>query len=380
MRGLNPRPSVYKTVLTSCLHPANLPKLQGFPTVSERAKNAKSARCEHQPDTKADTRMTENNMYLRGETWFLRAEINGQKYRESLHTPNVREARRLRDARLKVIQAQARHGAVDWAKAVVAWAEHTRGQIATTTYQRYWQSLGWCEPYLMGRMVGEVDGAIIRGLVEARRRVVSIASVRRDLTAVSRVLAYAQSAGWREGNPALDHIRLLRERRDPIVLPDEGSIQAVFAKCSPHLRSLAVAARSTGARQAELTGLKWSQFNELAGTLEIIKGKGNRRRVISLSAVALEHIAKLPRTSDLIFPSADGPWVSVSPAFAKTVKRAAPRVRFRFHDLRHLYAVEALRGGTSIYRVSQHLGHTSVSTTEIYLAHLTPEEADHVRQ
>ena len=182
------------------------------------------------------------------------------------------------------------------------------------------------------------------------------------------------------GNPALDHIRLLRERRDPIVLPDEGSIQAVFAKCSPHLRNLAVAARSTGARQAELTGLKWSQFNELAGTLEIIKGKGNRRRVISLSAAALEHIAKLPRTSDLIFPSADGPWVSVSPAFAKTVKRAAPRVRFRFHDLRHVYAVEALRGGTSIYRVSQHLGHTSVSTTEIYLAHLTPEEADHVRQ
>jgi integrase len=30
--------------------------------------------------------------------------------------------------------------------------------------------------------------------------------------------------------------------------------------------------------------------------------------------------------------------------------------------------------------VSQHLGHTSVLTTEIYLAHLTPEEADRVRE
>ena len=54
-------------------------------------------------------------------------------------------------------------------------------------------------------------------------------------------------------------------------------------------------------------------------------------------------------------------------------------VRFRY-DLRHLYAVETLRAGTSIYRVSQQLGHTSVKTTEIYLAHLTPEEADRVRQ
>ena len=78
-----------------------------------------------------------------------------------------------------------------------------------------------------------------------------------------------QAAGWREGNPALDAIRLLRERRDPIVLPDEESIQAVFGECSPALRSLTVAARLTGARQAELTALKWSQFNAEAGTLEI---------------------------------------------------------------------------------------------------------------
>ena len=150
--------------------------------------------------------------------------------------------------------------------------------------------------------------------------------------------------------------------------------------CSHALRNLAVAARLTGARQAELTALKWSQFNETAGTLEIIKGKGNRRRGIALSPAALDHIAKLPRIGDLIFPSADGPWISVPPAFAKTVRRAAPRVPFQFHDLRHLFAVEALRSGSSIYRVSQHLGHTSVKTTEIYLAHLTPEESEKARQ
>jgi hypothetical protein len=49
--------------------------------------------------------MTETNMYQRGETWFLRAEIGGKKYRESLHTANVREARRLRDARLSHVFA-----------------------------------------------------------------------------------------------------------------------------------------------------------------------------------------------------------------------------------------------------------------------------------
>jgi integrase/recombinase XerD len=324
--------------------------------------------------------MSETNMYAVRGQWYLRIEIGGKKYRESLHTDNVREARRLRDARLKVIEAQARHGAVEWAKAVVAWAEHAKGQISDRTMARYLGSLKSCEPYLIGRMVSAIDGAVIRSLVAARRRVVEIATVRRDLTAISRVLAYAQSIGWREGNPALDAFRTLRERRDPIVLPDDGSIDSVLSRCSPALRNLAIAARLTGARQAELTALKWPQFNEAAGTLEILKGKGSRRRVITLSLAARDHIAKLPRTSESILPSSEGGWKSPSPAFAKAVKRAAPRVAFRFHDLRHLYAVETLRAGVSIYRVSQHLGHTSVATTEIYLAHLTPEEAERSRQ
>ena len=58
------------------------------------------------------------------------------------------------------------------------------------------------------------------------------------------------------------------------------------------------------------------------------------------------------------------------------MKREPGFKRFRFHDLRHLFAVEALRGGMSIYALSKHLGHTSVKTTEIYLAFLTPEKAD----
>jgi integrase/recombinase XerD len=48
---------------------------------------------------------------------------------------------------------------------------------------------------------------------------------------------------------------------------------------------------------------------------------------------------------------------------------------FRFHDLRHLYAVEYLKAGRgSLYDLQQLLGHASVKTTEIYLAFLTPEQ------
>jgi integrase/recombinase XerD len=55
-------------------------------------------------------------------------------------------------------------------------------------------------------------------------------------------------------------------------------------------------------------------------------------------------------------------------------KQEQPFQPFRFHDLRHRHAVDWLKSGGSIYDLQQRLGHTSVKTTEIYLAFLTPEE------
>ncbi len=115
-------------------------------------------------------------------------------------------------------------------------------------------------------------------------------------------------------------------------------------------------------------------------------GKGNKRRTVALSDAASAHISAQPRKlgSDLIFCREKGE------AFAEAAsdyvhfrrkldgKREGFR-RFRFHDLRHLFAVEALRGGMSIYDLSQHLGHTSVKTTEICLAFVTPAEAQQAK-
>jgi integrase len=56
-----------------------------------------------------------------------------------------------------------------------------------------------------------------------------------------------------------------------------------------------------------------------------------------------------------------------------------PFVGFRYHDLRHWFAVEALRGGMGIYKLSKHLGHSSVKTTEIYLSFLTGDEAERAK-
>jgi integrase/recombinase XerD len=74
---------------------------------------------------------------------------------------------------------------------------------------------------------------------------------------------------------------------------------------------------------------------------------------------------------------------NVASRFRELVRRAvakaelegrSPLKPFRFHDLRHWFAVDYLRNGGSIYTLQQILGHTSIKTTERYLDHLTPDE------
>jgi integrase/recombinase XerD len=332
--------------------------------------------------------MSDDNLYKRGEIWWLRATIKGVEHRESLRTRKITVARKIRDARLEEISAARHRGERrrPWLEAVTAWLEHSAGQLAASTAERYVLSLEMARPVLEPLAIDEIDGKVIASMIAARRACgASPATIRRDLTAISSVLEYAEAMGWREGNPTLSKRRILKERRDPIVLPLERDIEAMVNASSARFGALITGARLTGCRQNELVLAKWEGFDARAKTLEVI-GKGNKRRVLELSERASAHISAQPRTlgSKLIFCRDGGePFAEAASDFVhfrRTLEAKAKREgfefqRFRFHDLRHLFAVEALRDGMGLYRLSKHLGHTSVKTTEIYLEFLTPEEA-----
>jgi integrase/recombinase XerD len=122
----------------------------------------------------------------------------------------------------------------------------------------------------------------------------------------------------------------------------------------------------------------------MTATLE--ETKSDRVRVITLTTEALAVIDKQPRhiRNRFVFWEGDGKrfnnipsrWRNkVATGARKAARQNEPFTPFRFHDLRHLFAVTYLRSrrGT-IYDLQQELGHSSVQTTERYLDHLTPED------
>lgn len=330
-------------------------------------------------------------LYRRGEIIWARFKVRGIEYRESLRTRSVAVAERRMIAVRAEIEERAFFGAseaVSWPKAVVAWDGWIKRQGRRGgTITRYLVSLAQLRVWLDDKAVQRIDHALIRQIVRDRAKLgVSNATIRRDLTALASVLDAAIDEGWIEENPAHSYDRRrLKETRDPIVLPNEHSIAAVLAVGSRFV-DMAELSRETGMREEEIGSLQHDQIDRARMSISLVHTKGRRAREVPLTAKAVAIIDRQPQFLRSPFAFWRGPgerFNNIGSQFYATVKRVAqkraqsgePFQRFRFHDLRHLFAVETLREGrASIYELQQILGHSSVKTTEIYLRHLTPDE------
>lgn len=267
-----------------------------------------------------------------------------------------------------------------------AWGEHIAANVGASTLTRYAVSLRQVTPFLEKLYLDEVDRELMGEIARARRaKGAGNATIRRDLGAVSSVLGFCEDQGWSAGNPALAMLKRLKERRSPIVLPETADIERVIARAPGMLGALIRAAWRTGCRQEELVSLTRARV-DLRRKQATIVGKGDKLRTIDLIEAfdIFKHAAATMRSKFVFWHGPGDPYANVASRFAAltdSAQKAAQREgqefrRFRFHDLRHRFAVDFLkeRWGT-IYDLQQHLGHESVKTTEIYLKYLTPDEA-----
>ncbi len=138
-------------------------------------------------------------------------------------------------------------------------------------------------------------------------------------------------------------------------------------------------------RQSELCRAERKHYTPSTRAL-LVRGKGNKVKAITLSAEAAEIFERQPASMlcDNIFTHGGQPITKAAFIYSRA-RRAAQKAAqksgrefrgFRFHDMRHLYAVTYLQNGGDIYTLKEHLRHSSVKTTELYLDFLTAEEAE----
>lgn len=150
---------------------------------------------------------------------------------------------------------------------------------------------------------------------------------------------------------------------------------------------------ATGMRVSELVSLpiKALVFEPTSKKLQnyiLIKGKGEKERLVPLHQKAIESILQYLAFLDFfnpknkqkkiyLFPSHGKEGHITRQGFAKLLKKIAlqagiPLEKVSPHVIRHSFATHLLQNGVDLFSIQNLLGHADVSTTQIY-THVQPE-------
>lgn len=136
---------------------------------------------------------------------------------------------------------------------------------------------------------------------------------------------------------------------------------------------------SCGLRVSELVNLEINKIF-LEEEYVVIKGKGNKERIVPISPVAIheiklylndrQHLDIKPGEENILFLNRRGrrlTRVMIFYIIKQLAELAGIRKEISPHTLRHSFATHLLEGGANLRAIQQMLGHESIATTEIYI-------------
>ena len=143
---------------------------------------------------------------------------------------------------------------------------------------------------------------------------------------------------------------------------------------------------STGGRVSEIIGVNLNDLAKVTNDNEIIqtiklRGKGSKERIVPIGSFALQAldnylvrlrpslVGRASRDEGALFLNSRGGRISRQSAWTivgEAAKASGLEDKVSPHALRHSYATHLLDGGADIRVVQELLGHSSVTTTQIY--------------
>lgn len=170
----------------------------------------------------------------------------------------------------------------------------------------------------------------------------------------------------------LDDLRVYRERHG-------GAVPSAVEFSARRDAAIFEILYSTGCRVSEIAALTWSDINFERGTT-IVEGKGRKQRLCVLGAPACESLQALRRATGYLWPEKGGAGDALflnlkgGPLTVRSIERqmkvwlsaAGLPPELTPHKLRHSFATHLLDAGADLRSVQEMLGHSSLSTTQIY--------------
>ena len=203
-------------------------------------------------------------------------------------------------------------------------------------------------------------------------------SVNRKISAIKSFYIFLQKKKIIMKSPIADIVMPKQEKYLPVSMSEE-EVERLLN--SPDLniqierrdKAMIEVLYATGIRISELTNLKLTDLDVNRSVLKVF-GKGSKERLVPFGEKAAESInLYLKDRKDLkskeIFLSNRGTKISRSAFWQRIkiyIKRANLKISISPHTLRHAFATHLLNRGADLRSVQILLGHSDLSTTQIY--------------
>ncbi|MFA5839759.1 MAG: tyrosine recombinase XerC [Candidatus Margulisiibacteriota bacterium] len=164
------------------------------------------------------------------------------------------------------------------------------------------------------------------------------------------------------------------DQKDPLGQRDQAILEVIYG---------------TGLRVAEIVKLNLSDVDFEEGEIRVL-GKGSKERIVLFGSQAKQTMLNYLKTSrpELLCGKKSAAFF-INRRGSRTTSRLVERLLFYYakkagitkkvtpHTLRHSFATHLLEGGADLRMVQELLGHTSLSTTQVY-THITKERLKEV--
>lgn len=269
---------------------------------------------------------------------------------------------------------------------IEAFAAHleTERRASRHTVLSYRRDLQKLNAYLDARLIdrwSEVQPVMARGFAgESYRQRLSGRSIARMLSASRSFYRYLIREGQAQGNPFEGVTAPKSARKLPSILTADQAIKLVDIPGDDTLavrdKAIVELFYSSGLRLQELVGLDLTDVNLQEGIMRVL-GKGSKTRLLPVGSHAVSAMKR---------------WLTRRPSWAKdsetaffvtqrggrpTTRTIQQRIKFRAmeqgisvavhpHMLRHSFATHVLESSGDVRAVQELLGHSSMSSTQIY--------------
>lgn len=220
-------------------------------------------------------------------------------------------------------------------------------------------------------------------LVTLKRKNLTSSSISRKLSSIKSFHSFLVKFHYSNQNVAKTITNPKKEKKLPTVLSLEevDALLATFNESTPlelRNKTMVELTYSCGLRVSELINLKLSSIHLQMGIIDVV-GKGTKERIVPIGNKASELIKRYlefgrpklasPKINDYLFLNHNGEQMTRQMFFIiirDKAKEANITKAISPHKLRHSFATHLLERGLDLRLIQELLGHSDISTTEIY--------------